>query len=271
MTSLLHRHVVIEGCTFRLGESPGPPDSPCATYVLVHGIGMSHRSLARLHDALSGSAPVISVDLPGFGGVPKPPRDLDVREMGRLLAGVLTGVGERPVILVGHSMGAQWVVEAARRISVSQVQAVVLIGPVVDERRRTVSAQARALALDTLLESPLANALVFVDYLRCGVAWYLAQSRHMVAYSTEEGVRELQMPVLVVRGAHDPVAGRSWSRRLRDIARQGRLIDVPGHHHVVPFTAPLAVADAIMSVTRDTRPAIDDIRAIHGRSSPSGC
>lgn len=260
---------MVEGCTFRLSETPAPPGAQTPTYVLVHGIGMSHRSLARLHDLLAVSARVVSVDLPGFGGLPKPPHDLDVAQMGRLLAAVLASLGEGPLVLLGHSMGAQWVIEAAG-YGPLDIGAVVLIGPVVDERHQTLTAQSRALGLDTLLEPPLVNALVFVDYLRCGIVWYLKQARHMVAYSTEQGVRELRMPVLVIRGGADPVAGLGWCRRLRDAARTGRLVEIPRRHHVAPFTAARAVADAILIHTTDAWPGLDRARvAAHRRSTPS--
>lgn len=42
------------------------------TYVLLHGIGMSHRYLARLHAELATDAEVHSIDLPGYAGLPKP-------------------------------------------------------------------------------------------------------------------------------------------------------------------------------------------------------
>jgi len=59
-------------------------------YVLLHGIGVSHRYLARLHlelargtnrrnvQADAGAAAVYSFDLPGFGGTPRPARPVTV-------------------------------------------------------------------------------------------------------------------------------------------------------------------------------------------------
>lgn len=230
---------------FRLWESPRPSGSTVPLVILVHGIGMSHRYLRRLHDVLALSTRVVSVDLPGYAGLPKPPRDIDVAEMGRALAGAVATLGEDRVVLVGHSMGAQWVAEAASGTDLSVV-AVVAIGPVVDERFRTIGAQARALAVDTLGETPRINAIVFSDYLRCGIRWYLKQVRHMLAHPTEDAYRALSVPVLVIRGGADPVAGREWSRRLRDAAAVSRLVEVPRRHHVVQESAPHAVASGIL-------------------------
>lgn len=227
---------------FRTLTSPGATGT---VYVLVHGIGMSHRYLARLHDSLTAQGTVISVDLPGFGGLTKPSRDLDIGEMADALAAVLDGLGAAAVVLVGQSMGTQWAVElAARRTDLAR--AVVLIGPVADERRRTVLQQAALLALDTAGEPPGANALVLGDYLRCGPVWYLTQLRHMLGYPIEQRIRAVRAPVLIVRGSRDPIASRGWCRRLRDAAAAGTvLVEVPGRVHNVQHTAPGAVASAI--------------------------
>ena len=85
-----------------------------------------------------------------------------------------------------------------------------LIGPVADDEHRSLPAQAFALAVDTAGESPATNALVFADYLRCGVPWYLAQARHMLRCALEHLVGGLLMPVLVIRGLNDPTAGSAW-------------------------------------------------------------
>lgn len=215
------------------------------TVVLVHGIGMSHRHLMRLHRTLARHATVISVDLPGFGGLPKPDQDLDVGQMAAVLGGLLDAMNAGPVVLVGQSMGTQWVLElAAHRPEL--VRAVVLIGPVADERRRTAIQHAGLLALDTLREQPGTNAVVFSDYLRCGSTWYLTQLRHMLEYRIEDRIALVKQPVLVVRGARDPIAARDWCRRLRAVAADAVLIEIPGRAHNAQHSAPQAVASAIV-------------------------
>lgn len=257
------RRVDVADLAFRVIDSTRPPASVGPTIVLVHGIGMSHRYLSRLHDELAASTRVVSIDLPGFAGLPKPQHDVDVARMGRALADVIATLGEDRIVLVGHSMGAQWVVEAAVHRP-ELVAAVVEIGPVVDARHRTIWAQARALAVDTLGETPQINFIVFTDYVRCGIPWYLRQVRHMVAYPTERRVRLLTMPLLVMRGGEDPVAGRSWCRRLRDAASVSRLVEIPGHNHVVQQSAPKAVAAAILFHTRAAWP---DAAAVAGAAA----
>jgi len=220
------------------------------TIVLVHGIGVSHRYLARLHEELrrraSGRFAVVSVELPGHAGLPKPRADADVSRIATGLDAALAACGAGPLVLVGHSMGAQWVTELAVRRGGRDVTAVVLMGPVSDEAHRSHGAQAVALAVDTLRERLRTNAIVFADYVRCGVRWYLTQSRHMVAYPIEERVARLELPVLVMRGERDPIAGESWCRRLAAATRRARLAVVPGGAHVVQDAAPEAVADRLL-------------------------
>ena len=40
--------------------------------VLIHGIGVSHRYLRRLHGLLAETGDTYSIDLPGFGATPRP-------------------------------------------------------------------------------------------------------------------------------------------------------------------------------------------------------
>jgi len=214
--------------------------------VLVHGIGTSHRYFSRLHHELESDGPVYSLDLPGFGGALKPSFSPTVREMALLLARSLDELALRDVVLVGHSMGAQWVVELAL-LRPDLASHVVLIGPVSDSKHRSLLAQSRALAVDILGEPPLTNAVVFLDYLRCGPAYFLAQSTPMLSYPIDERVASLTQPLLVLRGGNDPIASEDWCRRLVARAPIGCLVTVPHNRHVVQFTAPRAVAGALRS------------------------
>jgi pimeloyl-ACP methyl ester carboxylesterase len=216
------------------------------TFVLIHGIGVSHRYLSRLHDHLSEAGTVHSIDLPGFGGLPKPDRTPTIAGMARALGELLTELGVREAVLIGHSMGCQWVVElAAQRPDLAR--SVVIMGPVADNEHRSVLAQSTALATDMLGEPLDANFVVLVDYLRCGPVWYSKQLPLMLRYRIEDRIAALTMPVLIIRGGKDPIAGSAWCRRLRESAQRAVLVVIPGHHHVVQYSAPRAVASAILA------------------------
>jgi len=242
------RRLAVGELQFRvLSSGPDAAGAPGPAYVIVHGIGTSHRYSARLHDELAAHSLVHSLDLPGFGGLPKPRFAPSVVQMAAALAEVLDRLEVSGAVLIGHSMGAQWVVEvAAQRPELAR--GVVAIGPVADDAHRSVAAQSLALAVDVLGEPPDVNVLVFGDYLRCGPSWFLREVRPMVAYPIEDRVAGLPMPFLVIRGADDPIAGTAWCRRLRDRAACGGLAVVSGSRHVVQHTAPRAVASAVRSL-----------------------
>jgi pimeloyl-ACP methyl ester carboxylesterase len=237
------RRVEAGGLTFGVSADP---EVRASAFVLVHGIGMSHRSMRRLAGALPDDARVVVVDMPGHADLPRPDRSVDVAAMALALAGVLDGLGVQRAVLVGHSMGAQWVVELAA-IRPDLAAGVVIIGPVADARRRSAPAQTAALALDTLTEPPNVNAIAGTDYMRCGMVWYLAQTRHMLDYPIESRVAALTVPLLVMRGGRDPIATLRWCRLLRSRAARASVVEIPGHAHVVQHVAPRAVAAAIVA------------------------
>lgn len=219
-------------------------------FVLLHGIGMSHRYLAKLHSALAEFGTVISFDLPGFAGTPKPPQPVTVEQYAEVVAHALRRAGVTECVVVGHSMGCQFAIELARQHP-SLVSHAILIGAVVDVRRRTVWRQAAALSADFLVESPRTNGIVVTDYLRCGIRWYLTELEQMMDYPTERRIEDLSCAVLVMRGARDPVAGRVWTAILAARAPHGRVLEIPGCGHVVQQSAPAEVATAIRSFMAD--------------------
>lgn len=205
-------------------------DDLAPTIVLVHGIGMSHRSFRRSQTALAATHRTVSVDLPGFGGTPGAGRRLPVEELAELVVRAVRSRGAGPLVLVGQSMGTQVVAEAARRFA-DQVESVVLVGPVVARGRRSAVVQALDLARDSLVEGLRMNGVVTTDYLR-SVPQYLRALGPMLRYRLEDTLPQLAQPVLVVRGGADPIARHDWSARLAASAVRGVFAELPGPHHV---------------------------------------
>jgi pimeloyl-ACP methyl ester carboxylesterase len=227
---------------------PSAPSAAARTIVFVHGIGMSHRAFSRLAGALRGSYRLIGVDLPGFGGTRSASRTLAVEGHAEALAVALDRLGVARYTIAGQSMGTQIAVEVAR-MRPERVEAAVLIGPVVDDRRPGLARQLAALLVDTFGESPRMNAIVLGDYLR-GLPQYRRELTPMLAYPLRERLAELRVPVLVVRGTHDPIARHDWAVRVTDAAAHGRLVEPAGPHHVQEH-APAAVARAIAQLLGD--------------------
>jgi pimeloyl-ACP methyl ester carboxylesterase len=180
------------------------------------------------------------VVLPGFGPTRRPERALSIRDFGRLTALALRRHGIGPAVLVGHSMGCQVAVEAA--LAGAAVRALALLGPTVNRHERTAWQQGLRLAQDTGREPPAANWVVFSDYARCGVRWYLAVLPHMIGHRLEERLPAAGVPVLLLRGKHDPIVPRSWLAELQERCPEAAVAEIGGAAHVAMYRQPRAVA-----------------------------
>ncbi|MCU1543502.1 MAG: alpha/beta hydrolase [Microbacteriaceae bacterium] len=214
------------------------------TFVMVHGIGVSHRYFRPLRDAIRGAGDTLTFDLPGFGASPKPGRPWSVEDYAAFIGRILDELGLAEVVLIGHSMGAQFATElaVARPALVSHV---VLIGPVTDPKRATAVQQGLALARDSLKEPASGNVLIFADYIRSGIRWYLTTLAPMLDYRTDLALRRVVAPVLVIRGGSDPVASAGWCAVLASQASVGSLVEIGDRRHLVQYSAPGETAKAI--------------------------
>jgi pimeloyl-ACP methyl ester carboxylesterase len=212
--------------------------------VLVHGLGMSHRYFKGLKDELSALGAAHVLDLPGFGGTPKPDRPLSVRDYADVIARALDTAQLSSCTLIGHSMGAQFVTELALRRP-DLASEVVLIGPVTDPSHASAVSHALSLTLDTVLERPRTTLLAAGSYARCGLAWYFTELPVMLGYRLDRRLPLVTRPVLIIRGTRDPIARREWCARLAGAARHGRLVEIPGQAHAAHRAGAAAVGAAI--------------------------
>ena len=218
-------------------------------FVLVHGIGVAATYFTRLAEVLARSGGVHVLELPGFGSGPRPARPLTVDEHAAQVVHYLRSSGQDRAVLVGHSMGAQFVVEAALKAP-ELVSSVVAIGCVVDPEARSATRQGLRLLADFLREPPRATWAVLRDYARTGPRWYLASLPAMLGYRLEEAVSALPHPLLVVRGGRDPIAPRAWTEQVCRSAPDARMLEVPGAAHVVPWTHAEEVGAAVVDHAR---------------------
>ncbi|WP_345555074.1 alpha/beta hydrolase [Microbacterium kyungheense] len=197
-------------------------------YVLVHGIGMGRSVFADLVRHL-GDGEVVAVDLPGYGEAPEPPRVLTIERTADLVAAYLRAHVERPAVLIGHSMGAQVVLEVAVRHP-AVVERLVLVGPTVDPSARTAPQQLWRLLRDIAVESPRVIGRGAREYVRAG-PHLRAKFRAMLAHHPEEVLARAHAPALVIRGEDDLVAPRAWCRRVAAGLPHGRYAEIADHGH----------------------------------------
>ncbi len=216
--------------------------------VLVHGLGMSGRSMVPALSLLGRGGRTLAPDLPGYGRTHGGRRTLGIPGLADALLGWMDAVGLDQVDLVGHSLGAQ-VAAAAAGGRPDRVRHLVLVGPTRDPSAPSWVGQAWRLLLDAPREKPGLLLVAVVDYLRAGPLTMVAVLRHALRRPEEQAMGEVDVPALVLRGDRDPVARQRWCEDLAAVLPQGRLQVVPGPHGLV-FSAPEVFADAVTGFCR---------------------
>lgn len=254
-------HDVVTSMSYREAR-PGPGTRPAGTpVVLVHGLGMSGRSLDRMVVALGRTTRALAPDLPGYGRSHQPRVGmLGVDGLARSLLGWMDEQGVDRAVLVGHSLGAQVAGELAL-LAPERVSRLVLVAPTGDPERPSVLRQALRLARGVLDESPLLVAVAAVDYLRAGPGQMVMLMRRAVQRASRRLDVTVEAPVLVVRGSEDRVCSQRWCERLVSEVVGGRLVVVPDAAHGVAFDAPPELVRLVEAEVRAADAAAVAVRA----------
>jgi pimeloyl-ACP methyl ester carboxylesterase len=210
--------------------------------IAVPGLGLSRELSDRILNRLPGRSAVVL--LPGFGlpalrDDPRSPPDL-----AQLLLAHLDGLGHDRVVLLGHSASCQIVVHAAAQVP-NRVEALVLVGPTTDPRARTWPRLMSRWLRTAAWEQPKQIPLLLRDYRQTGIR---AMTRGMNAARKDRidhVLPAVDTPVLIMRGPHDHISPRRWTRELVTASPQGQTETLPAGAHMVPFTHPDALAERI--------------------------
>lgn len=241
----------------RLGAGTLPANRPLV--VLVHGLVVSGRYMVPLAERLARHVPVLVPDLPGFGRSRGGPV-LDLDGLTDALVDWLDALEVERAAFVGNSMGCQLVTNLAARHP-DRISAAVLQGPSGDSSR-TLARLAAALLVEGARSLPTGLPFVFLrDLLDCGLGRALATLALMRRDRSQQRVRAIECPTLVVRGTRDLFASREWVARLAHGIPRGRLVEVPGGDHGMNFTAPERVADLVLPFVRGVHAASRPARA----------
>lgn len=216
--------------------------------VLVHGFGVSGRYFIPLAHRLANDYPVFIPDLPGHGRSPTPAHALDIDGLAQALLDWLDALGLQGCVLVGQSMGAQIVVEAALRRP-HRFAGLVLIGPTADPRAGLATHVWRLLQVAPYERLSL-YWIIAVDYLRMGRR-LVAECRAMLEDPVEEKLNKLMIPVLLMKGERDAVVPDKWFETLRSLIRRSCAAIIEGEGHAVQHSAPNRVAQALQPYLRD--------------------
>jgi pimeloyl-ACP methyl ester carboxylesterase len=235
----------VRGLKVHVREARGTlwPDAP--TVVLVHGLMVSSRYMVPFAETLAPFCRVLAPDLPGSGLSDKPPRVLDTAGLVGALVETLEAAGVRRASFYANSYGCQVVARLAAR-EPAVVERLVLDGPTVDRRARTLVRQLLRGARDLAYENPALLPRIARDYFRFGVIRGFHTFAEMLRAPIEADLPQVRAPALIVVGARDPIVPRSWAEELVRASPDARLVELPGCPHAANFSAPLELARVVL-------------------------
>jgi 2-hydroxy-6-oxonona-2,4-dienedioate hydrolase len=225
--------------TFSRAAGEGTP------VVLIHGVGVSSAywrpTLPRLAEA--GPFAVHAPDLPGFGRSQDPPWPPRLTHLRDHLCAWLDQVVPGPCHLVGQSIGCELAVLTAVARP-EQVRKIVLAGPAGLPSLRSIAVQLVRAALDAPHEPLSLYPILARDYWRCGVVRFAQLMAEQKGKLTDEQLRQVRQPALVLRGEKDTVATPKRVSALARVLPNAAVGTVPGAH-AAHFAHPEAFAQAV--------------------------
>ncbi|MEV6962463.1 alpha/beta fold hydrolase [Streptomyces sp. NPDC051207] len=239
-------------CRDRLGavsvRSLGTPclDDRDGAVALVPGLG-APGYLLRTVRTCARSGPVRVLDVPGFDDPAGLCCGAALEPLAEVVARWLAVVPPAPVVLAGHSTGAQVALRAALRVP-ERVRALVLLAPTFPRHLRRMGPLVGAFARTAVHESPGVVPTLLPSYVRAGPRRLLSCIRSAQTDAPEDVLPSVACPVVVMSGEHDALCPPAWSRHLAGRARQGRAVLVRGAH-AFPHRHPAATA-AVLTAAR---------------------
>lgn len=241
--------------------------------VLLHAFPLDSGIFDELVPLLTGTARVVTIDLPGLGRSPVPRQEPSMGAVARAVLSVLDELQIDQAVLLGISTGGYAALQVASQ-SPDRVAALVLgsttaqrIEPDVPDERRNVADEVEASgsteavadsADEGLGETAHRDRPELVDRLRrtiaaadpAGVAW-MARAIASRADTTHV-LRDLDRPVVLLFGAEDEATPPARGEQMLSDRgeRPSRLVVLPATGHLTVLEAPHQVADVVADLVR---------------------
>ncbi len=251
---------------------PSTPGSP--TLVFLHYYGGSIRAWDAVLDQLAPEFHCLAIDLPGFGDSAALSDHQTVDDVADAVSGAIVAqVGNRPFVLVGHSMGGKIALAIAAGTAVvgqpASLEGLILLAPsppgpepISDTDRQTLLDQpslppdehrkAAEKTADNITQLPISGAVreqIINDNLRSSPqAWTAWLTTGSLSDITDRMSR-ISVPITILAGDQDRALSYAVQPSMvQPYLPQARLHTVPGAGHLLPLEAPGAVARAIKTL-----------------------
>ena len=227
--------------------------TPDARVILhLHGFAISGSYMVPTAELLAGDFRTYVPDLPGFGRSLPPSHPLTIPELADSAADLLDTVGIERATVLGNSLGCAILGAFAQRHP-DRIERAIMVSPAGGIHNRPLLRAIGQLALDAPRE-PVSMATVAVpDYLHFGVVDALRLFIAMTRFPALEALLGLDVPLLAVLGARDPLLP-PWSRIRQVVAQlppETRVAVLKDAAHAINYSHPIELAAIVRQFMAD--------------------
>jgi pimeloyl-ACP methyl ester carboxylesterase len=228
------------------------PSADAPAILHLHGFAISGAYMTPTAELLTDDFRTYVPDLPGFGRSLPPSHPLTIPELADSAADVLDTLGVDRATVLGNSLGCAILASFAQRHP-DRIERAIMVSPAGGIHNRPLLRAIGQLALDAPRE-PVSMATVAVpDYVHFGFVDALRLFVAMTRFPALEAVLSLDVPLLAVLGARDPLLP-PWSR-IRQVVAQlphdTRVAVLRDAAHAINYSHPTELAAVVRQFMAD--------------------
>lgn len=247
---LADRWEIVRGEPMFLRVAEPAPAAPAILH--LHGFAISGSYMTPTAELLAGEFRTYVPDLPGFGRSLPPSHPLTIPELADSAADLLDTLGIERATVLGNSLGCAILGAFAQRHP-DRIERAIMVSPAGGIHNRPLLRAIGQLALDAPRE-PVSMARVAVpDYLHFGVVDALRLFIAMTRFPALEALLGLDVPLLAVLGARDPLLP-PWTRIrqvVRELPPQTRVAVLKDAAHAINYSHPTELAAVVRQFMAD--------------------